>query len=98
MITVTEGQFDLFLGRLRELVGKLEDDELVGAYNLVRWLPAELDGDSEAWGVVDAELTKRGIKFPGTSTRSVHDVVRAPRCKGCDAEAALIYDTCGHGS
>lgn len=98
MITVTESQFDLFLARLGELVGKLEDDELVGAYNLVRWLPASFDGDSEAWAVVEAELTKRDIKVPGTATVGVQDVVRAPRCADCDAEAALIYDTCGHGS
>lgn len=88
---------DLFMAKLALLVPQLTDDELVGAYNVVN-LPGH-SADGEAWELVDAELRKRDIQVPGPYTTGDPTEVRRPtRCEDCDAEAALIYDTCGHGS
>lgn len=88
---------DLFMTKLALLIPQLTDDELVGAYNVVN-LPGLL-ADGEAWELVEAELTKRGIQLaphlPGASL-GAGEVRRPTRCEDCDAAAALIYDTCEH--
>lgn len=96
-VRVLNERTDLFMTKLAALVPQLTDDELVGAYNVVN-LPGLL-ADGEAWELVEAELTTRGIPVPGPYTTGDATEVRRPaRCESCDDEAQLIYDTCEHGS
>lgn len=87
---------DLFMTKLAALVPQFTDEELVGAYNVVN-LPGIDLGGGEAWDLVDAELRSRDIQMPGSSYVREGAVARPPHCENCDAEAALIYDTCDHG-